>query len=143
MMTNRVRWVASGVALVACLVLGFALGMSYGSATASPNPQTDRDALFAPFWETWDLLHSSYVDPLDDTGLMEAALSGMVDSLGEPHSFYMDPETFSIANSDLSGEFQGIGATVRQDADTGALRIVDTLPARLLSRRALCQAMRS
>ena len=127
-MKIRVRWVASGVVLVACLVLGFALGMSYGSATASPNPQTDRDALFAPFWETWDLLHSSYVDPLDDTGLMEAALSGMVDSLGDPHSFYMDPETFSIANSDLSGEFQGIGATVRQDADTGALRIVDTLP---------------
>ena len=126
-MTIRMRWVALGVLLAACLALGFALGTGYGAANASPNPQTDRDALFAPFWEAWDLLHSSYVDPLDDNSLMEAALSGMMDSLGDPHTFYMDPDTFRIANTDLSGEFEGIGATVRQDADTGALLIVDTL----------------
>jgi carboxyl-terminal processing protease len=94
---------------------------------AGPDGQS-TEALFAPFWETWDLLHSSYVDPLDDQTLMEAALNGMMESLDDPHSFYMDPSTFEIINDDLSGEFEGIGASVRQDAESGALIIVDTLP---------------
>ena len=33
-----------------------------------------------PFWETWNLLHENYVDPLDDTALMESALRMMQSS---------------------------------------------------------------
>ncbi|MBN1965338.1 MAG: S41 family peptidase [Anaerolineae bacterium] len=118
------RRLAAGMVLVAVFVAGFALGTGLDLVRA----QTDTDTLFAPFWETWDFLHSEYVQPLDDEALMEAALNGMLDSLGDPNTFYMDAEVFDIAQNDLNGEFEGIGATVQQDEDTGALLIVDTLP---------------
>ncbi len=120
----RLRKVAPWLLMFALFWTGFSLGTQYGPAQA----QDDREALFAPFWETWDLLHTSYVEPLDDVSLMEGALNGMMETLGDEYSFYMDPQTFAIVNTDLEGAFEGIGATVRQNQETGALMIVDTLP---------------
>jgi carboxyl-terminal processing protease len=88
----------------------------------------EREELFRPFWETWDLLHQVYVDPLDDTALMEAALNGMVNSLNDPHMGYIPPSDYQVVLDSLNGEFEGIGATVRKDEDSGALVIVRPLP---------------
>ncbi len=126
--TVRIRKAVPAFLMVGFLGVGFLLGMQVGHAEAGGSAQANRDQLFAPFWESWDLLHASYVEPLDDTALMEAALTGMLESLGDDHTFYMDPETFAIVNNDLQGEFEGIGATVRQNQDTGALMIVNVLP---------------
>ncbi len=55
---------------------------------ATPDPtetaSSDTTALFEPFWQAWQLVHDEYVDqPVDDTKLMEGAIRGMMDSLGE------------------------------------------------------------
>ncbi len=82
---------------------------------------------FKPFWETWDLVHSSYVDqPVDDTTLMRGAIRGMLDSLGDPHTSYMSPEEFDQANTALEGEYDGIGAIV--DITGEYLTIVSPMP---------------
>jgi carboxyl-terminal processing protease len=71
------------------------------------------EALFAPFWEVWNIVHNDYVDqPVDDTLLMRGAISGMLAALGDKHTSYMDPEEFEEANTSLTGEYQGIGAWV-------------------------------
>jgi len=71
------------------------------------------EALFAPFWEVWNIVHNDYVDqPVDDTQLMRGAISGMLAVLGDKHTSYMDPDEFEEANTSLSGEYQGIGAWV-------------------------------
>jgi len=81
-----------------------------GANQATPgNLQT----LFAPFWETWNLVHKQYVDqPVDDTLLMRGAVSGMLAALGDKHTTYMDPVQYKEANSSLSGAYEGIGAYV-------------------------------
>lgn len=79
-------------------------------AEATP---VDRDTLFQPFWQAWDLIHKQYVDqPVDDELLMRGAISGMMDSLGDPNTGYMDPDQFRQANAPLEGEYEGIGAWV-------------------------------
>lgn len=97
--------------------------------TASPARQTatpgDVQALFAPFWEAWNIVHEQYVDqPVDDVKLMEGAIRGMMEALGDEHSTYMDPKTYDQANTDLSGEYEGIGAYV----DTGGDYLTITSP---------------
>lgn len=91
------------------------LATPVGASEATPeNLQT----LFAPFWETWTLVHQQYVDqPVDDTKLMQGAISGMLGSLGDLHTSYMDPSQFKDANSSLSGEYEGIGAYVDTTGD--------------------------
>ncbi len=85
-------------------------------AQATPsvtNTPVDRETLFKPFWQAWDLVHKQYVDqPVDDTTLMRGAISGMLNSLGDPNTAYMDPDQYQQANAPLEGSYEGIGAWV-------------------------------
>jgi carboxyl-terminal processing protease len=78
------------------------------------NTAEEYQDLFAPFWETWDIIHEQYVDqPIDDLRLMQGAIEGMLESLGDPHTSYMNPEEFQQATESLEGEeYEGIGAWV-------------------------------
>jgi carboxyl-terminal processing protease len=93
------------------------------AATAQP----DTKELFAPFWQAWDLVHTRFVDqPVDDVALMRGSIRGMLEALGDEHTSYMDPDQYLQANTELSGEYEGIGAWV----DTGGeyLTIVAPMP---------------
>jgi len=95
--------------------------------TATSPSTTARDTLFAPFWESWDIVHQQYIDqPVDDTKLMEGAIRGMIDSLGDAHSGYMTPDEYSQANAPLTGSYEGIGAYV--DTSGKVLTIVSAMP---------------
>ncbi|MHB8087446.1 MAG: S41 family peptidase, partial [Anaerolineaceae bacterium] len=85
------------------------------------------DVLFAPFWETWQYLHDQYVDqPVDDTKLMQGAIRGMMDSLGDKHTGYMDPDTYNQVTAPLDGSYEGIGASVDTAGDL--LTIISAMP---------------
>ncbi len=108
-----------------------AAGSVPSSPTVTPQQQTatpqNLETLFKPFWEAWTIIHQQYVDqPVDDTKLMEGAIRGMMESLGDPHSTYMDPLTYKEATTALSGSYEGIGATV--DTSTKYLTILSTVP---------------
>ncbi len=85
------------------------------------------DELFSPFWESWDIVHNQYIDqPVDDLALMRGAISGMLDSLGDQHTSYMDPDQYMQSNMPLDGEYEGIGAWV--DTTTEYLTIISPMP---------------
>ena len=93
---------------------------------AAPTP-IDRNTLFIPFWEAWDTVHREYVDqPVNDLVLMQGAIRGMLDSLGDPHTAFMDPSEFQQANAPLEGEYDGIGAYV--DTTGEFLTIISPMP---------------
>jgi len=97
------------------------------STTADPLSEGDLDKLFEPFWQAWDLVHELYVEqPVDDQEMMRGAIQGMMDSLGDQHSSYMDPDEFRQASIPLEGEYEGIGAWVDPDAEY--LTIVSPMP---------------
>jgi carboxyl-terminal processing protease len=80
------------------------------SSSASPE---ELEELFAPFWEAWDIVHAQYVDqPIDDVALMQGAIRGMMDALGDKQTYYMSPEVYENESSSLQGEYEGIGAFV-------------------------------
>jgi carboxyl-terminal processing protease len=82
------------------------------------NTPLELQTLFKPFWETWQILHDDYVDqPLDETALMRGAITGMMQSLGDQHSSYMDPQEYSDANVGINGKYEGIGAYVDTSAE--------------------------
>jgi carboxyl-terminal processing protease len=104
-------------------------GLAAAGAANSQNTNTPADLQnrFAPFWEAWNIVHEKYVDqPLDDTKLMRGAINGMVRALDDPHSSYMDPVTYEMFQTPLSGELEGIGAEVEQAGDY--VRIVSPIP---------------
>jgi len=97
---------------------------SEGQNEATPEELRE---LFTPLWESWNVIHEQYVDqPVDDRLLVQGAIRGMMDALGDPHSSYMDPITYQHANDELSGAYEGIGAYV--DTTTEYLTIISTMP---------------
>jgi carboxyl-terminal processing protease len=90
----------------------------------SATPQ-DLETLFKPFWDTGAIVHSQFVDqPVDDIAMMRGAIRGMLESLGDEHTSYMDPQEYDDANSGLEGSYEGIGAYV----DTGGDFLTITSP---------------
>ena len=99
--------------------------------TVSPQEQSTTpdglQTLFQPFWEAWNIVHDEYVDqPVDDTALMQGAIRGMIEALGDEHSSYMDPKTYQDANDSLAGSYEGIGAWVDTTADY--LTVISPIP---------------
>jgi carboxyl-terminal processing protease len=99
--------------------------------TVSPQQQSATpegvQTLFKPFWEAWNIVHDQYVDqPVNDVALMQGAIRGMMDALGDKHSSYMDPTTYQDANAGLAGEYEGIGAWV--DTTSDYLTIISPIP---------------
>lgn len=93
-----------------------------GSATPDQLQST-----FVPFWEAWQIVHDDYVDqPVDDTKLMQGAIRGMLASLGDQHTSFMDPNEYMQANSSIEGSYEGIGAWVDSTGDY--LAIVSPMP---------------
>jgi carboxyl-terminal processing protease len=97
------------------------------NSTFSTSSSEELDILFQPFWETWNYVNDQYVDqPVDQTIMMRGAISGMLESLGDPHTSYMDPEMFRQQNTPLQGEYEGIGAWV--DITGEYLIIISPMP---------------
>lgn len=125
------RSVPMSVIIVLVFVAGFALGTQHNRILAQSDLSAPPDSskAFEPFWQVYNLIQSNYLNRQDTTpeSLVNGAIKGMMDSLGDQFSGYMDPETFPLLNDDLSGEVEGIGAEVETDPESNAVTIVNVL----------------
>jgi carboxyl-terminal processing protease len=89
---------------------------------------TDKDIDFNLFWEVWDALEQNYVDKdkLSDKNMFYGALHGLVNSVGDPYTVFMDPQIAKEFSEDLAGTFEGIGAEIGIKNDI--LTIIAPLP---------------
>ena len=55
---------------------------------------SDTDEAFEAFWDAFSIIESRYVDPVDVEILVDGAISGMVDALGDDHSGYIRPALY-------------------------------------------------
>ena len=100
---------------------------SAGAPPAQIEPGSPAQALFGPFWQAWDIVHDEFVDqPVDDGQLMQGAIRGMLESLGDEQTGYMDPDEYDQANIPLEGAYEGIGAWV--DTEGEFLTIISAMP---------------
>ena len=110
----------SGGLIVGWLIPGSPAGILPFTSQIFPQLGSDSggtpanlDNLFKPFWDTWQIVNSQYVDqPVDPEKLLRGAIKGMLDSLGDEHTAYMNPDEYRQANQPMTGEYEGIGATV-------------------------------
>jgi carboxyl-terminal processing protease len=92
------------------------------AARATPTFPTgasaDEEQAFQVFWEAWNLLKDEYYGDLPDPQKMSrAAIRGVLETLDDKNTGLIEPDISKILNEDASGEFEGIGATIRINAD--------------------------
>lgn len=64
-----------------------------------------------------DYIKSNYVEGAEDNKLIEGAIKGMFESLGDPYSVYMTKEEFKNFNETTKGSYGGIGVIVSRSED--------------------------
>lgn len=62
--------------------------------------------------KAYELIKDRYVKDVDQKDLLDGAIKGMVDTLEDPYSVYMDPKTAEQFSQSLGSSFEGIGAEV-------------------------------
>ncbi|MCL6547788.1 MAG: S41 family peptidase [Alicyclobacillus sp.] len=72
---------------------------------------------FRKFFNAYDLLVREYYRPVSADTLLDGAVAGMVQSLGDPFSEYMTPAAARQFHNLLSGSFAGIGVLVKKGPD--------------------------
>lgn len=73
-----------------------------------------KDVDFSTFWTAWNIVKEKYVGDFDTQKMVYGAIKGMMDSLGDPYSQFMEPESNKMLLEDLSGQIQGIGAEITE-----------------------------
>lgn len=71
-------------------------------------------------------IEAQYVQEVDKDTLIGGAISGMVRSLGDPHSIYLEPKLYSQLKADTSGTFGGIG--VYMSFKDNSVQILNVIP---------------
>ena len=101
------------IALVSLLVvsMSFGAGCIFNLATQRPDVNLIN--------QSWNVIISNYVEPgkLDSKILNQGAIRGIVQSIKDPYSAYLDPDAYQIQKSNIQGSFEGIGAQVSLNAD--------------------------
>ncbi|MBU8880960.1 peptidoglycan-binding protein [Bacillus sp. FJAT-29790] len=75
-------------------------------------PVTTRDGELVKVEQAYRLILNSYVEAVEENQLVEGAIQGMLATLADPYSVYMDKDTVKQFNETLESTFEGIGAEV-------------------------------
>lgn len=81
------------------------------------------------FGDIFERIRSQYVEEVNESDLIEAAIDGMLTSL-DPHSSYLSPEDAADMRVQTRGEFGGLGIEVTQeDGFVKVVSPIDSTPA--------------
>ncbi len=138
MKSNLSKWLA--IILPAAVVLGgtFSLGAYYGSHTGTfavadgtSTPAVDM----TPFWQVWKLIDdkfyavskgSSTPPTITNETKVEGAISGLVNSLGDPYTVFLPPPEKKQFEDEIRGNFGGVG--IELGVKNAAIVVVAPLP---------------
>jgi carboxyl-terminal processing protease len=141
----KMKYVVGAVAALLIFVCGFLTGRFFIPAEAKVQNVENKDAGgvttvdFAPFWKAWETINEKYVPTnnigtsttatttvqVSDQDRVWGAISGMVDSLGDPYTEFFPPTENKSFNEEISGDFDGVGMEV--DIRNGVLTVISPL----------------
>jgi len=83
---------------------------TFAKITYAANDESIYDKIDL-FGEVLDKINKEYVDEVNHSDAMDAAINGVLQSL-DPYSAYMSPDTFKEMETETSGKFGGLGIEV-------------------------------
>lgn len=108
------NWVGTAILVVFVFVLGIFVGRSVnGTSVSNFLSSAGNNVDMSLFWQVWNITTANYVDDdkVNEESMIYGAIEGMVDSIGDEATVFLDPESTETYNASNSGKyFEGIGA---------------------------------
>lgn len=98
-------------------IVFFAIGFfvnAYGPKVAiGPNSVAQKNSIdLTKFWKVNDILHEKFDGDISADKQSEGAIAGMVASLGDPYTTYLDEKSNNELSNQLAGKLSGIGIEI-------------------------------
>ncbi len=110
--------------LFIALFAGLFLSIADVHAAKKDDENANTYELLNLFGEVMERAKLNYVEEVSDKKLIESAINGMLTSL-DPHSSYLDAESFNYMNEQTKGKFGGLGIEVTMD--NGLVKVVSPI----------------
>ena len=91
----------------------------------------NNDSSLSEIVSTYKGIVSNYEGSINKSKLVDAAVKGMVESLDDPYSSYMEGETADDFNESIDGSFTGIGVEILSSEEYATItKVFDDSPAK-------------
>jgi carboxyl-terminal processing protease len=87
--------------------------LAFGDEKAVNVGVTERSE-FNKLYEAYDKLNEKYYKDLDEEKLVNGAINGLLESVGDPYSDYMNQDEAKKFQESISSSFEGIGAEIQE-----------------------------
>lgn len=104
------------------LMFGTVLGCMVSVCTKSVTGFKMNDNI-TEFLNVYNTIKEEYYKEVDDKSLIDAALYGMLNSLGDEYSYFMNENTTKNFNTTVDGTYKGVGITIKYE--DGVISIID------------------
>lgn len=112
---NSSKWaIRLPIIITSAVAVGVLLGANF---TTSDHPSGDINQSLFKFREVLGYIDRNYVDEVNTDELVETAVVNMLEKL-DPHTVYIPKEEVALAQSQLQGNFEGIGIEFNIFKDT-------------------------
>ncbi|MFE4813830.1 S41 family peptidase [Peribacillus simplex] len=103
-----------GIFLVIFLTAGITtIALTFGDEKVE-SLAPDKHSEFEKLYSTYDTIKDNYYEEIDQDKLVDGAINGMIKSLDDPYSAYMDKKEASSFHESISSSFEGIGAEIQE-----------------------------
>ncbi len=93
--------------IVSCVLTGFILNYQYKHSNVNKQQITDEN--INEFLNTYSEIVDNYYEEVDKKGMVEAAISGMLDYLEDNYSIYLNKDETDALSGMLDSTYEGIG----------------------------------
>ena len=100
--------------IITCIV-SFIMGAIFFGNDSGSNKLLDNE--LNEFIEQYDYIVNNYYEDVDKKELINGAIKGMVESLGDDYSVYLEQSSSENFNITLNGSYEGIGISVATSAN--------------------------
>lgn len=116
--------------VIIIILISIMFGVIVGYLINYSRNDTRQDSSLSKIVTTYNDIVNNYYDSIDKNELSDSAVKGMVESLKDPYSNYLDVEETDSFNESVDGSFVGIGVEITNGEEyTTVVRVLNDSPA--------------
>lgn len=96
------------------ILLSFGFGIWVGRGQINCRVCQPEEVDFSLFWNSWNIIRDKFVgrDNLNNQEMIYGAISGMIKSLKDPYTVFLEPSNAKRFTDDVKGSFEGVGMEI-------------------------------
>ena len=115
------------ILLIITMTVSMSLGMIIvGHKNKTKPVETPKDKYLETFIENYNFIVDNYYQEIDREQLINDAIAGMMNTLDDPYSSYIEGDEADNFNINLQGSYQGLGVSIVKDPETNYIMIYYT-----------------